>query len=59
MAGLSYSDGMTTFLALLIKPVVLLALFGFTAACRILVQRYMPAGRLKRILLYKIRKDLG
>lgn len=49
---------MTTFLAMLIKPAVFLVLFSFTAFCRILVQRHMREGRLKRILLYRLRKDL-
>lgn len=43
---------------MLIKPLVFLVLFSFTAGCRILVQRHMRDGRLKRVLLYKIRKDV-
>lgn len=58
-AGMVYIFAMTTiFLALLIKPLVFLALFSFTAFCRILVQRHMKDSRIKRILLFKLRKDL-
>lgn len=41
--------------ALLLKPVAALVMFGcFGLPGRLLVQRYMKDGRLKRVLLLKI-----
>lgn len=49
------SEMSTLLIALIVKPLVLLVLFSFTTAVRILIQRKMPNGRLKRIFLIKLR----
>lgn len=38
--------------ALLVKPLALIVLFGFTYACMRLAKHYLPEGRLKRLLLF-------
>ncbi len=47
---------MEWFLALALKPLAALILFGLIALPgRIAVQKWMPEGRLKRLLLKRIR----
>lgn len=49
------SEMSTLLIALIVKSLVLLVLFSFTTTVRILIQRKMPNGRLKRIFLIKLR----
>lgn len=39
-------------IAVAIKPLALIALFGFTYVCMRVVKKRLPEGRLKRFLLF-------
>jgi hypothetical protein len=45
---------MTTFLAAALKPVVLLGVLGALLAVRHTLMRFMPEGKLKRLLLLEL-----
>jgi hypothetical protein len=42
--------GMTMFLAMLIKPLLALLVFGFALGLANIVMRWLPEGRIKRLL---------
>lgn len=45
-------------IALFLKPFAALALFGLVCLpVRLLVQRYIPEGRIKRVLLMHVKTD--
>ena len=49
---------MTWLLAVVLKPIAALILFGLICLpARLAVQRWMPAGRLKKLLLTDLRAD--
>ena len=43
-------------IAMAVKPFALLAILGFLLVCRYLVIWYMPEGKLKNILLTRLKK---
>jgi hypothetical protein len=47
-------------LSLILKPLILLALFGLICLpARFAVMKWMPEGKLKRILLFTVSKHPG
>jgi hypothetical protein len=61
MAGSwGYDWGMTWAIALVLRPLAALLLFGLICLpARMAVQRWMPAGKVKRLLLLRIRRPWG
>ncbi len=53
--GGGYTDGMTWLLAVVLKPLAALILFGLICLpARLAVQRWVPNGPVKRLLLKEI-----
>jgi hypothetical protein len=54
---MGYSEAMEWLYALILKPFIALVVFGLICLpCRLLVQRKLPDGKLKRFLLRPISR---